>query len=241
VDLQQPKFFQSDFQLEFKDISLGLNGLVSASGITRIFLPEMMQDVLEGVVGEHVRVRLDGKETEAVLSQQLVADGAFYELRFRSAPEALARYIEGRAKIDGASPGWERKFPRIPVVEGKDDGLPRPNLCMLRFGGQEHIANIRDFTLGGLRVEAPAAQLSSLRAGSLLELDLVTTAGDLILNISCEVRYIAIQERPGEGELAPMRAVGLRFIEMETAADRKYKSLIQEYCVALRKRLAKEK
>src|SRR5690606_42070631 len=63
--------------------------------------------------------------------------GNFLELRFKDLQEPHKNYLRQRIAAEGISPGWKRKFPRIPVSQGGDSNLPVPSLCMVRFVGQE--------------------------------------------------------------------------------------------------------
>lgn len=241
MDPIKPKFFQTAFDLIHGDNSLSLRGLVAQSGITKIHFSTELPPFWKAVLGSVVTVKIDAITLSGVFLQQHVEHGTFYEVKFRGLTEPQREYLEQRVNTDGISPGWQRKYPRIPVKGLDDPELPLPSLCMVRFVGQEIFVNVVNFTLGGIRIETLGDALGELRVGSLLHFDLVTTAGEVMTNLSAEVRNIAVHKFQGPGgEVQLTRSFGLRFIDMDPVNERKYRALIREFCTVLRKRFEED-
>ena len=240
MDPIHPKFFQSAFDIEYSGQVLNMRGLISTSGITKIFLTELPAS-WKAAVGEAVTVRLDKIDIGGVLLLQHVEHGTFYEIKFRALPEPVLAYLEQRIKTDGIPPGWQRKYPRIPVKGYEDPELPVPNLCMVRFVGQEVFVNVMNFTLGGVRIETLGDNLGEIHVGAILHFDLITTPGEILANLCGEVRNIAVHDyRANDGTTRLTRSFGLRFIDMDPVNERKYRSLIRDYCIILQKRFLSE-
>ncbi|RYZ96781.1 MAG: PilZ domain-containing protein [Proteobacteria bacterium] len=237
MDPIQPKFYEAAFDITYQGNSFTMRGLVSESGITKIYLSAGLPDAWRERVGNPLKVKLDMFEIGAVLLQQQVSNGTFFEVRFQELPEPARQYIRRRIEAEGVSPGWKRDFPRIPVTRVVDPELPVPNLCMVRFVGQEIFVNVLNFTLGGIRIETLGDHLGELRVGSLLSFDLLTSNGEIMANLSAEVRNIATHEGSADGELQTTRSFGLRFQGMDSSNERKYRTLIRDYCTVLNKRL----
>jgi hypothetical protein len=240
MDPIQPKFFQSSFEIEYEGATLSLRGLISPAGVTKIFLNTGLPEAWKGAIGETVTVRLEQMEIPGVLLQQYVEHGTFYEIKFRDLAEPVLAYLEGRMRHEGISPGWQRKYPRIPVKGYEDPELPVPNLCMVRFVGQEIFVNVMNFTLGGLRIETLGDSLGEIRVGSVLHFDLITSTGEIFANLSGEVRNIAVHDRRSVEGLSLTRSFGLRFVDMDPVNERKYRNLIRDYCMVLQKRLTEK-
>jgi hypothetical protein len=241
MDPIHPKFFQTAFEIERDGTKLSLRGLFSPAGVTKIFLTNGLTDFWKGFLGQTVTVRLEKMEIPGILLQQFVEHGSFYEIKFRDLSEPLMQYLEQRMKVDGVSPGWQRKYPRIPVKGYEDPELPVPNLCMVRFVGQEIFVNVMNFTLGGIRIETLGDALGEIRVGATLHFDLITSSGEILANLSGEVRNIATHDhRSPEGTATLTRSFGLRFVDMDPVNERKYRALIRDYCTVLQRRLLKD-
>jgi hypothetical protein len=237
ADPIRAKFYQASFELVHDGEVLSLRGLVSEQGVTKIFLTHGLPEYWRGLAGREVAVRLDSLGLKGVLLQQFVEHGTYYEIRFRGLLEPHRQYLRQRIQSEGISPGWQRQYPRIPVAGGADPELPVPNLCMVRFVGQEVFVNVVNFTLGGVRIETIGDNLSELRVGATLSFDLITTTGEIFANLNGEVRNFAIHENVGaEGVKTVTRSFGLRFKNLDPVNERKYRALIREYCLKLQKR-----
>lgn len=241
MDPIYPKFFQTSFDIEHGGEILSLRGLVSTTGVTKIFLTAGLPPYWKNILGTTVNVRLEKFELKGVLLQQLVEHGTFFEIKFRELSDPMRSYIEQRLQADGISPGWKRQFPRIPVKGMDDPELPMPNVCMVRFVGQEIFVNVMNFTLGGIRIETLGDSLGELRVGSVLHFDLITTTGEIMANLSAEVRNIAVHDHKNADGPALTRSFGLRFVNLDPVNERKYRQLIRDYCTVLQKRLNVEK
>lgn len=234
MDPVKAKFYQSGFEIESGGESLSLKGLVSERGITKIFCSNLPA-FWEALIGRTVKVKIDRMEIEGVLLRQFVEHGSFFEVKFNGLQEPHRNYIRQRIASEGISPGWQRQFPRIPVVESQDPNLPVPSLCMVHFLGKEVFVNVVNFTLGGLRVETMGDELKELRVGSVIQFDLGTSTGGVLPNLTGEIRNVAELERAGEGGLT--RAFGLRIINWDPVNERKYKELIRDYCLVMQKNM----
>lgn len=239
VDPKSPKFFQAEVQMEFEGATIEARGMVSERGVTRMFLTSGLPP--EFKFERPVSVKIDFLSCKGLLIRQTIEHGAFYEIQFLDLKDAQRDYIRQRMETDGISPGWQRKFPRIPVTAMNDPNLPVPNLCMVRFAGQEVFLNVMNFTLGGLRIETMGDALSGLRVGAHIQFDLMTTTGELLHNMTAEVRNISMNEQMGKEGKIVTRSFGLRLVDLDPVIERRYKSLIKDYCLALQKKLNEEK
>lgn len=237
MDPIKPKFFQTAFEVEKNGLVLTLQGLVSVSGITKIHLTKPLPTFWQSVMGESVTVTIENMHIKGVMLQQLVEHGSFLEIKFRELAPASKAHLEQRIQSDGIRPGWQRKYPRIPVKGAEDPELPMPNLGMVRFVGQEVFVNVVNFTLGGIRIETLGDSLAELRVGAQLHFDLVVSTGDILTNLNAEVRNISTHDNVVGGTRSLTRSFGLRFINLDPVNERKYRALIKDYCLILKKRL----
>lgn len=239
MDPVEAKFFQSSFEISNGLLSLQLKGLISERGVTKIHIPAGLPSFWRNHLGKTVTMTLDRFTIQAVLLEQFVEGGSYFELRFRGTDTNQRNYIRQRIESEGIKPGWQRKFPRIPIVNANDPDLPVPNLCMVRFVGEEHFVNVVNFTLGGMRVETLGDELAELRVGSIVHFDLMSNSGTMMSNLSAEVRNLAVHEQEKSGTAHVTRSFGLRLIDMDTVNEKKYRELIRDHCLELQKRLTK--
>jgi hypothetical protein len=240
TDPTQPKFVATVFEIAHKGNTLELKGLVSVTGVTKIFLPSGLPSEWKDILGQVVSVRIGNVILKGNFIHQQVEHGVVYEIKFEDIDEPTRRYIEQRMEAEGISPGWKRKYPRIPVKGYDDPELPVPNLCMVRFVGQEIFVNVVNFTLGGIRIETLGDSLQEIRVGSVLHFDLITSSSEIFANLSGEVRNIAVHDRnTPEGRLLT-RSFGLSFVDMDPVNEKKYRNLIKTYCEMLKTRLTKK-
>lgn len=233
----KPLFFETSFQVEYADQRVDLKGLISESGITKIFITGKPPLFLEMALGHTVNVYIDVLTVRGVLGQQFVEHGSYYEIRFVELKDPQRNFIKQRIETDGKNPGWQRQFPRIPVDRSHDDPeLPVANLCLIRFVGQEVFVSVLNFTLGGLRVETFGDNLSELRVGARVSFDLITNTGNIMTNFTGEVRNISTNENNADGTKVITRSFGIRMVDMHPVNERKYRDLIRDYCQALMKR-----
>jgi hypothetical protein len=238
MDPIKAKFFQGNFDLEHGNNKINLRGLLSEQGITKIFLTGAVPDFWKTMIGQAVVVKLDSLTISGVLIQQFVEHGSYYEVRFRGLDENQKTFLRQRTTTEGISPGWQREFPRIPLGGLADPELPVPNLCMVRFAGQEFFVNVLNFTIGGIRIETIGNSLGQVRVGAILHFDLLTSTGEILGNLSGEVRNLSEHEHTDK---TLTRSFGIRFVNLDPVNERKYKELIKAYCLILQKRLAEEK
>lgn len=237
MDPIQAKFYESNFEISYLGNTFPMRGLVSESGITKVFLSAGLPESWRERVGNPLVTKLGDFEISSVLLQQQVTHGVFFELRFQNLPDAAREFIRQRIAAEGIAPGWKRDFPRIPVDRVVDPELPVPNLCMVRFVGQEIFVTVLNFTLGGIRIETLGDNLAELRVGAILNFDLLTSNGEIMANLAAEVRNIATHEGSADGKLKTTRSFGLRFQGMDPTNEKKYRALIRDYCTVLSKRL----
>ncbi len=237
MDPIKAKFYQASFKIRSGNEAMDLKGLVSEWGVTKIPVPSILPDFWRKQVGKSITMEMDGVVLSAVLLQQYVENGTFFEIRFRELTENHRNYIRQRVSLEGISPGWERKFPRIPVPHFNDPDLPVPSLCVVRFVGEEVFVTVKNFTLGGLRIETLGNELTELKVGSVLYFDLVTSHGLTMTNLSAEVKNVHTKEQSE----TTIRSFGLKLVNMGAENKQKYYDLIKDYCVVLRKRFTEEK
>ncbi|MCO5143867.1 MAG: PilZ domain-containing protein [Oligoflexia bacterium] len=238
MDPIKPKFYHSAFTIAYDGMSLELSGLISIYGITKIFLKNGLDPSWRPALGKSVNVDLGSFQTKGVLTQQIVEHGSHLHIHFADLKNEHKAFIEQKIHSDGVSPGWKRKFPRIPITGAEDPDLPIPNLCLVKFIGQEFFVNVINFTLGGLRIETIGDNLSELRVGAVIHFDLISTSGEIFTNLSAEVRNMSVNENHGEaGASFVTRSFGLKFNEpLDPVNDRRYKNLIKDYCTILLKK-----
>ncbi len=240
MDPVQPKFVASTFEIEYGGNTLELRGLISPTGITKIYLTDGLPPAWKNVLGQSVNVRIGTVALPGVLLHQQVEHGTIYEIKFSELDDHFRKYIEQRIESEGVSPGWKRKYPRIPVKGYDDPELPVPNLCMVRFVGQEIFVNVMNFTIGGLRIETLGDNLAEIRVGSVLHFDLITSTSEIFANLSGEVRNIAVHDASTAEGRSLTRSFGLRFIDMDPVNEKKYRNLIRAYCEVLKIRLTEK-
>lgn len=240
MDPINPKFVAATVEIEYQGNTLEVKGLVSATGITKIYVSSGLPPIWKTALGQEVKVRLDGLSLPGTFIQQQVEHGVVYEVKFGELEDPVKLYIEQRMRSEGISPGWKRKYPRIPVKGYDDPELPVPNLCMVRFVGQEIFMNVMNFTIGGVRIETIGDSLSEIRVGSTLHFDLITSTSEIFANLSGEVRNIAEHETNTPEGRTITRSFGLRFVNMDPVNERKYFHLIRTYCELLKKRLTEK-
>lgn len=236
MDPNKAKFYLAVFEIRHMGHSLELRGLISPSGITKVHFPLKADPIWATLVGNKVDVVVDGYSISGFLAKQSVEHGNFHEIRFREMPEAVSIYLAHKIASEGVDPGWKRKFPRIPIVEGDEDDLPVPNLCVVRFIGQEVFVNVMNFTLGGIRIRTLTNVLSELRVGSIVHFDLIATNGAVLPNVCGEVKNIAIHQSEEVGSSDITRSFGLEFKDLDPVNERRYKDLIKDYCLTLQKK-----
>jgi len=219
MDPNQPKFVATAFEIEHGGNTLELKGLVSPTGITKIYLQSGLAPLWKALLGSVVNVRLGSVQIPGTFLHQQVEHGVIFEIKFGNLEKPIHKYLEQRILAEGISPGWQRKYPRIPVKGYDDPELPVPNLCMVRFVGQEIFVNVMNFTIGGLRIETLGDSLAELRVGSVLHFDLITSTSDIFANLSGEVRNIAVHDSNTLEGRSVTRSFVLRFIEMDSANE----------------------
>lgn len=240
MDPSQPKFVATEFEIAHKGNTLGLKGLVTTTGVTKIFLPNGLPPEWKEILGAVVNVRVGNALLKGTFNHQQVEHGIVYEIKFDDLDEPTRKYIEQRMEAEGISPGWKRKYPRIPVKGYDDPELPVPNLCMVRFVGQEIFVNVVNFTLGGIRIETLGDNLQELRVGANLHFDLITSNSEIFANLTGEVRNIAVHDRNTPEGRTVTRSFGLSFVNMDPVNERKYRNLIRVYCEMLKNKLSKK-
>ena len=238
MDPVKAKFYLASFELRCEKNSLVLRGLVSPTGITKVHFPTRVDSIWEALIGSKVEVILDGFLAVGYLVRQSVEHGSFHEIRFKDPPDDLKNYILQKTISEGVDPGWQRKFPRIPIMDGDENDLPIPNLCVVRFIGQEIFVNVMNFTLGGIRIRTLTNVLSELRVGSMVHFDLIASNGTVMPNICGEVKNIALHQSEEVGNNTITRSFGLEFKDLDPVNERRYKALIKEYCLVLQKKLS---
>lgn len=237
MDPVKAKFFQAKFEIESHGSTLELRGLVSDSGITKIFAGTSLPDFWRNIIGKAVTVKLDTLVLPGILIQQFTDQGSFLEIRFRGVDQNMKNFLRARMATEGIAPGWQREFPRIAIGSPHDPDLPVPNLCMVRFEGEEIFANVLNFTVGGLRIETTATNLGALRVGAVIQFDLLTSNGEILANLSAEIRNFSDHEHTGQ---SATRSFGLRFVNWNSENQRKYRQLIKDYCLLLQKKLGEK-
>lgn len=229
------KFFQSDFEIEFADLKADLRGLVSETGITKIAIPKNSEKVLELALGAQVNVYIGVLYLQGIFLQQTIENSTYYEVRFVNMKDPQRDYLKQRIEVSGRFPGWQRRYPRIPVQEDESD-LPVANLCHIRHGGQEIFVNVINFTLGGIRVETFGDNLSELKVKTEINFDLLTNTGNVINNFTGEIRNISQHERLGKDGKIITRSFGIKLLSLHPENEKKYRALIREHCQGLMKK-----
>lgn len=229
------KFFQANVELENKGVKIEARGLVSERGVTRLFFTKELPPEFQG--GQQpVKVKIDFLNCRGVLLKQIVASGTYYEVEFVALKDAERDYLRQRLAHEGISPGWQRQFPRIPVGGMGESDLPVPHLAVVHFVGQEIFVSVRNFTVGGIRVETMGDDLGELRVGSRIILDLMNTTGELLNGITAEVKNISVDDRKTPEGRKFTRSFGLKLVDLDPVRERRYREWIRDYCLTLKKK-----
>ena len=92
--------------------------------------------------------------------------------------------------------------------------------------------NVKDYTLGGLRLEYIGIEKIPYRLGDKMFFELFTSEDEMISSIFGEVRHCT--EDPALGSDRVNYTFGVRIISMPPLEEKKYKNLIVKYCMELK-------
>ncbi len=233
------KFLHARLKLKFGEHSEMVDGQLSEVGATRVFLQHQIPTEFRAAIGQVLTVMYNGRSFNGVLIQQTSDHEKYYDVRFLHLLEEEREFLRKDIDTYGVEPGWSRKFPRIELPPLHDEYF-MPTLCSLRYDGEEYFLTILNFTLGGIRVETIAGAIPKIKIGQYVRFDLLLSNGELLRDFDAEVRNMANQSRKDDDELHPVQSLGLRITKCSKTVDKKYKTMIRDYCVYLKKIMVDE-
>jgi PilZ domain len=236
-ETNKARFLSVAFELELDGLVFGMRGLISTLGATQIRVDADVADGVGLALGRLATIRIGSVSVKGVLTRLFTREGVTYEVRFRNVEGEQLEFLEKLIAAEGVQPGWIRRYPRIPVKQAEAADLPVFTLCMLRFGQEEVVAPVLNFSLGGLRFEiAGDDSLRGLQVGSTVQFDLMDNTGSMLPGFSGEVRNLAVTEAVQGDAKEVVRTVGISFIAMNPGMRKKYLGLIREFCDILVRR-----
>lgn len=209
--------------------------LISPHGVYRVFEEgeEALRDFLGG---KRYRVRLDGRDYQAVLERESGAAGVHYNLRFSCGdnlrvpqgdaveasvvPES-AGHLHGLLGRFGFGSPWRRGFARISAVSA---AYEVPVSAVFHRGGLEVTADVQNFSYHGLSLLLHGSAGGEV-IGEGLRLSLLTSHGRVLTAVTTRVARFH-DEVAGRGIFR--RELGLRIVHMTESVRRDYEGMILE-------------
>jgi hypothetical protein len=211
----------------FPDTKFSTDALVSPFGICRLILPIGMKHS-----SARAKVAFEDFSADILLVKQFTETGTFYSARFDNLTEEQLSYLKKRVEAQGAPPAWNRRFPRISVATLNEETNPHPSFCLFSWQGKDHKFRVVNFTVDGLRLVF-TGEMPGLRVGTILTINVYTSAGSGISGLDAEVKNFCVHEG-GSGQA--VTELGLRFSDSRSLANESYRSLIRDCVISLRGR-----
>lgn len=230
------KFLRTKLKITYDGLAMDIDGFVSDSGATRLFMEGSIPFYLVDALGKEISVRICGVECKAILVLETLRNGAFYGIKFISIPDHDRDHLKNEIESKGEIPAWNRKYPRIQVDEAQSD-LPVPNLGLV-FGdrGREDFVNVVNFSIEGIRFETYGDLLVNFRVGHQFNFDLMTNRGELLKGFRGEVLNLFESGKVSAPGVPVRRAIGVKFVSVLPESEKKYIELIRDYCLAFKKK-----
>jgi hypothetical protein len=159
----------------------------------------------------------------------------FYNIRFTSITKEQQDEIRKEIAEKGEAAPWARKLPRI-ATEAAHMNMPGPILCTVKYGGNSYIMNVRDYTLGGVKLEYLGVERLLIPFGDKIVFELLTSDHETIMLITGEIRHIAEESIATIGTNV---LYGVKIISMPSSEEKKYKDMILKYCMQLKDNFSK--
>ncbi|HEY8278338.1 MAG TPA: PilZ domain-containing protein [Bdellovibrionota bacterium] len=240
-ETNKAKFLSTGFQLESEGHTFDLKGLASDSGITKVQVVSRPPPHIDEVFGKKVTVHLGRLSLKATIVRHYAESGSFFEIRFEDVQESQKAFLRQLTESEGVHPGWARKYPRIPVKDSGETGLPVVNLCLMRFLGHEYFVPVVNFSLGGVRIEIEGEDvLKEVRVGKVVHFDLLTNSGDVLPSFTGEVRNITVKETLENGTKVVSKSFGISFQPIKGTLRDRFYELIRGFCQELIKQIKGE-
>ncbi len=212
-----------------------VDGQLSHSGVAKVFYPHQIPTAFRKSVGQTFTVIYSAHTFNGILIEQASSElEKYYDIRFVDLSPSEKEFLHQEIETYGVSPRWTRKYPRIDLAaaEGK---CVVPSQCSLRYHEAEFALLIKNFTLGGLRVETILSQIPNIRIGQHVHFDLQLSNNEVLRGFEGEVRNIALQTRNDSGDIHSVQTLGLKVTNPYQAEEAKYKKMIKDYCLYLKK------
>ncbi len=230
------KFLRTKLKLTFDGLAMDVDGFVTDSGATRLFMEENIPFYLVDALGKEVTVKVCGVECSAILVLETLRNGAFYGIKFVSVSDHARRHLQEEIEQKGEVPPWTRKYPRILVDESQTD-LPVPNLGVVTADrGKQEFVNVVNFSLEGIRFETYGETLSEMRVGNQFSFDLMTNRGETLKGFRGEVLNLFEGGKVSLQGVPVRRAMGVKFLSVSPESEKRYMELIRDYCLAFKKK-----
>lgn len=198
--------------------------LVSPTGVYKVF--EESEEVRKAFLSARVfQARLDGLDYRARLVRESGPCGTHYNLHLLEPELEQPEHLRGLLQRYGFASPWKRDFARIPT--GPRGAEVPATAILTRFSGRA-TASVRNFSYHGLFVQLQCGCPSiGESVGQTLRFRLVTSRGRLLEDASGRIARI-YDEMVAPGKLH--RGLGLRILEMPSAAESAYHGMILESC-----------
>lgn len=230
------KFLRTKLKITYDGLAMDIDGFVTDSGATRLFMEESIPFYLVDALGKEITVKVAGIECRAILVLETLRNGAFYGIKFVEIAESDRASLKNEIDMKGEVPPWTRKYPRIQVDEAQTD-LPVPNLgVIVGSNGKEDFVNVVNFSLEGIRFETYGELLSGFRVGHQFNFDLITNRGEFLKGFRAEVLNLFESGKVSAPGAPVRRAIGVKFLSVPAESEKKYIELIRDYCLAFKKK-----
>jgi hypothetical protein len=238
IETNKAKFLSASFRLICQGTTFDLRGLISEWGVTRVYVETRPPPYIETAIGHLCTIELGRLTMKGRLSRHFSEGASFFEIRFEKMDEPQLTFLQNLMETEGIHPGWIRRYPRIPVKQAEDQKLLVITLCLIRFLGEEIFAPVQNFSLGGMGIELEGADMfRDARVGKVVNLDLMTNQGEVLKNITAEVRNVSLIESVVDGKITiTKRWIGLRFQNIELEQKTRFHGLIRDLCSELKRR-----
>jgi hypothetical protein len=204
--------------------------LVSTYGAKYVFDENDLPESARALLGSEIHVSYKGIPARSRFVRETNPAGTIYSLRFLNPSSLLTKQIEKDLDANGIPSPWKRGLPRLGTGAKH---LPGPVLVVANFKSATFYMHVKNFTLGGLLLEYSGPDADDLGIGTRLEFDVVTNGGDKLSEITGAIAHIT-SEMHERGSGVGKYQFGIRFTDMTSNTENRYRTLIREHCQKLR-------
>ena len=207
-----------------------LEGLVSEHGVRRVFEVGTLPNFWESLTGQSVDVEIHSLVIPGVFTRELLPDSSYYNIRFRSSDAGLKEKLKRKIDESGFPPPWKRTYPRIPA-EIEIAGVGLPTIALVENSSGVQFYKIVNFTLGGVLMESEPDAEQPMSLGHKFYFQMMISNGASISGVWGRVVRIDEESTGGRRFLR----YGVQLVSMSSAANKKYRTLILDYCETVKK------